>query len=82
MLAYMDRCEEILFERPRDGLEVAAIAPELAAKVELQRFSRNELLVRAYAILGNAQRACGALREAARTHDLALDRLRKTQGRS
>ncbi len=71
---YLDHCDAVLFDRPLDGLELAAYGPELAHLIpqrrpwdwenntaETVKRRHRELTVRSYAVLGGAHRATGRI---------------------
>ncbi len=74
---YLDECDEVLFDDPKTGLELAGLAVDLALRIpercpfDWQRASESEkqcyvdLLARSHATLGGAYRATGKLRAAA-----------------
>ena len=73
---YLDYCDSVLFDNPKEGLELAEVAPQLAlliptksleewkyvGKAEKQPY--RELLVRSFAVLGGAYRAVARFAEA------------------
>jgi len=74
---YFERCDEVLFESPSEGLEMAEIAPLLAKRVSVEACGshqrQKELLIQALAILGGAQRATGHPSLAHRSYETALE---------
>ncbi len=74
---YFSQCDETLFNRPRDGLKMAQIAPRLALLVPEQssqagRLRHRSLTVEAYGLLGSAHRANRQLVDAQRQYKTAL----------
>ncbi len=73
---YLDNCDEVLFDDPKAGLQLALVAPELARKIPLRRPDEwrvtaesekqlhRELLLRSHTVVGGAYRAGGRLDEA------------------
>ena len=73
---YLDHCDEVLFDDPGAGLELAKVAPKLATQIpkqkpqewrytaESEKREHRELTVRSHAVLGGAYRAGGRLQEA------------------
>ncbi len=83
--AYLDHCDEVLFDNPRAGLELARFAPRLARKIPQRRPYEwrhltcasekqwhRELMVRSHAVLGGAFRARGRLEAADREYEIAF----------
>ncbi|MCP3963413.1 MAG: tetratricopeptide repeat protein [bacterium] len=72
----LDRCDDVLFRDPQSGLKIARIAPQVAQAISARRRPgadqqtpeqkrlRRDLLVRAYASLGDAYRVAGRPHEA------------------
>ena len=72
---YFEKCDELSFGDPRDGLQAAEVCPELVDLVA--KFSRDPeplacLQVRALAVLGSAYRAVGDLEQAEDCYQEAL----------
>ncbi len=77
---FLDRCDEVLFDDPRAGLELAKLAPRLAASIpqrrphewryvgESEKRLHRELSVRSHAVLGGAHRAGAGFEEADRAY--------------
>ena len=73
---FLDRCDEVLFDDPRVGLELSKLAPRLAALIprrrphewqyvgEAEKRLHRELSVRSHAVLGGAYRAGARFEEA------------------
>ncbi len=81
---YLDHCDEVLFDRPKAGLELAYMAPMLALQIpkrrpgewlhctpESEKQQHRDLLLRSHAVLGGALRAGGRLDEAERDYAAA-----------
>lgn len=68
---FLDACDQQLFEDPRAGLPMAQAAPRLAENLPESR-EKQDLRVRALALLGGANRANGNLFEASATYHLAF----------
>lgn len=68
---FLDACDQQLFEDPRAGLPMAQVAPRLAENLP-EGHEKNDLRVRALALLGGANRANGNLFESAATYNLAF----------
>lgn len=74
---YLERCEDLIFHDPHQGLALARIAPDLAFLVSEgttpdERLRHRELMVLAYAILGGAYRAIGRPAKANEPYQVAL----------
>jgi len=72
---FFDRCDELIFDDPQEGLGAAEVAPELASLVS--KFSRDagshaSLSLRALGVLASAYRAVGDLEQAEETYLEAL----------
>ena len=80
----LDRCDDVLFRDPQTGLRIAKVAPQIALAINSRRRPgsdrqgpekmqlRRDLLVRAYASLGDASRAAGNPHEAEEPYQKAL----------
>ncbi len=81
---YLDNCDEVLFDDPKAGLEMAKVAPKLALKIPQRRpydwrhltdpsekQLLRELRVRSHAVLGGAYRAGGMMDESEGTYQTA-----------
>ena len=80
----LDRCDDVLFRDPRSGLKIARIAPQVAQAINARRRPgtgqqnpaqkrlRRDLLVRAYASLGDAYRVAGSPKDAEKPYQKAL----------
>lgn len=69
--AFLNACDQQLFEDPRAGLPMAQCAPRLAEMLPESR-DKQDLRVRSLALLAGANRANGNLFEAAATYNLAF----------
>ncbi len=72
---YFEKCDELIFDDARTGLQAAEVGPELVALVS--RFSRDPepeapLRLRALGVLGSAYRAAGDLRQTERIYQEGL----------
>ncbi len=83
---YLDNCDEVLFDDPKAGLELAKVAPRLARRIprrrpyewqhwtgESEKRQHRELLVRSHAVLGGAYRAGGKFETGERAYQIARE---------
>ncbi len=72
---YLEKCDELIFDDARAGLQAAEVGPELVELVS--RFSRDPgpiapMRLRAFGVLGSAHRAAGDLIQAQETYQSGL----------
>ncbi len=70
---FAERCDEITFRNPQQGLEEARHAPRLAELCAATSGCPERLYVRAYGLLGHAFLACGYYRQAEATYAQASE---------
>ena len=77
---YFERCDELIWEAPEDGLAAAEVCPELVSLTETQtRRPQDRLQLRALGVLGTAYRTTDELNRAEEIYKTAFELIRRSK---
>ncbi len=76
---YFERCDQLIWEAPEDGLVAAEVCPELVSLTEIQtRQPQDRLQLRGLAVLGTAYRTTDELNRAEEIYKAAFELIRRS----